>query len=143
MAIDTDKLRNQPTQPRKSRPKAVTGDRVQAVNALAVANQGVVGEMQTVLATAVQAQIVSGQQAAKIARAVETGELAWGAFEQELAALRQERVKLTPSFATLDVNEILPSADEMASTIIDAIDWEHLGAIASESLPASKELDGL
>lgn len=143
MAIDTDKLRNQPTQPRKSRPKAVTGDRVQAVNALAVANQSVVGEMQTVLATAVQAQIVSGQQAAKIARAVETGELAWGAFEQELAALRQDRVRLTPSFATLDVNAILPSADEMASTIIDAIDWQHLGAIASESLPASEEIDGL
>jgi len=143
MAIDTDKLRNQPTQPRKSRPKAVTGDRVQATNALAMANQSVVGEMQTILRSAVEAQLQSGAQAAEIAHRVQTGELAWGAFTHKLAELRQEQPRFNPKFQTLNVDAILPSADEMASTIIDAIDWEHLGAIASESLPASEKIDGL
>lgn len=148
MAIDTDKLRQpqQPQsagQPRKSRTKAVTGNRVEAANALALANQGVVGEMQGLLKAAVDAQITSGHQAAEIAHAVETGQLGWGAFQQRMAELRQERVRFEPQFATLNVNAILPSVDEMASTVIDAIDWQHLGAVASEALPPSKPSDKL
>ena len=143
MAIDTDKLRNQPTQPRKSRPKAVTGDRVQATNALAMANQSVVGEMQTILRSAVEAQLQSGAQAAEIAHRVQTGELAWGAFQHKLAELRQEQPRFTPTFQTLDVAAILPSADEMAATVIGSIDWARLDAVASESLPASEDIDGL
>jgi hypothetical protein len=131
------------SKPRKARAKAITGDRVQATSALAVANQAVVGEMQAILRTAVEAQLQSGAQAAEIAHRVQTGELAWGAFQHKLAELRQEQPRFTPTFQTLDVAAILPSADEMAATVIGAIDWARLDAVASEALPASNEIDGL
>ena len=127
------------SRPRKTRARAVTGDRIEAVNALAVANQSVVGEMQAVLKGAVEAQLQSGAQAAEIAHRVQTGELAWGAFQHRLAELRQEPARLVPQFATLNVVAIMPSADEMAATVIDAIDWAHLDAVAS----ASEKPDGL
>ena len=99
MAINTE-------QP-KARKARGSAHRIEATNALALANQELAGGLQTTLKTAIEAQVEIGQQAAQIAHALETGEIGWAAFHAELAALRQDPAPLTPNWGELDVNAVI------------------------------------
>ena len=101
MAINTDA--EQP----KARKARGSAHRVEATNALALANQELAGGLQTTLKTAIEAQVQIGQQAAQIAHALETGEIGWAAFHAELAALRQDPAPLTPNWGALDMDAVI------------------------------------
>jgi hypothetical protein len=121
MPVSDDQLKrpaNEPNQPKRPRGKA-SAARVEATNALALANREVVNGMQATLKSAVEAQITTGQQAAKVAAALENGEVAYVAFQQELAALRQEPKPLFVQWDKLDVSDVLPDPKVLGTELAD------------------------
>jgi hypothetical protein len=126
--------------PKRPRGKAFAAQ-IEATNALALANRDVVNGMQTTLKSAVEAQIATGQQAAKVAAALESGEIAYVAFQHELAALRQEPKPLFIQWDKLDVSDVLPDpkvlgtelADFAADVLIQALGESTQKVLASSS----------
>jgi hypothetical protein len=139
MAINTDQpQRPADTANQAKRPqRKASAHRVEATNAMALANQGLAHGLQTTLKTAVESQVTIGKQAAVVAHALETGEVGYAAFQQELAALRQEPMPVAPNWGALDVNAIMPSSGEIADLILDVC-----GFGPSKALPEASKIDG-
>jgi hypothetical protein len=136
MPVSDEQLKrptNEPNQPKRPQGKAA---RVEATNALALANQGLAHGLQATLKTAVESQVTIGKQAAQVAHALESGEIGYAAFAHELAALRQEPMPIAPNWGALDVNAIMPSSDEMADLILGVC------GLASKALPEASKIDG-
>jgi hypothetical protein len=107
-------LRNGGSTAKQAEPKAPRGNRatahrVEAVNALALANKETVGELQAVLTNAIDAQRSVAKQTAQVFESLMSGEFLHQQIQAELAQIEQAKGPLKVEFETFGPIALLGS----------------------------------